>query len=258
MTDTTEQVVEQPAPDANATPVVSPEPSPGADDTSDKSAKPNGAQKRIDELTWHRRNLERDRDYWREIALRQPEAKAPEPTAVKKLADFDFDEDKFAAYVADVAAEKAAAKIAERQSKEQRETSRKDNQSKFRASEAKLREEVEDYEDVAYTAPIHDHVAELVMAMDEGPRIAYYLGKNPETAARLSALPPLDAAKELGRIDARLAFEREQAKAQRPVSRAPPPPPKIEATEPAVDKDPGTMSDAEFAKWRRRQIAQRR
>lgn len=186
-----------------------------------------------------------------------PEPAKPESSAPKKLADFNYDEEKYAEHVADVAAEKAAAKIRAEQERDRTDSSRKTNQSKFREREAALKGELEDYEDFAYTAPIHDHVADLVMSMDEGPRVAYYLGKNPETAAKLSALPPLEAAKELGRIETRLAYEREQAKAK-PVSKAPPPPPTIEATEPAVSKDPGDMSDAEFAKWRKRQIAQRR
>jgi hypothetical protein len=261
MTDTT-PVVETTVPDAIA-PVATADPSPAAVDTGESPApKKDGAQKRIDELTWHRRNLERDRNYWRDLALSKqqdsaPEAKPTEAVGTKKLADFNYDEEKYAEYVADVAAEKAAAKIRAQQEREKTESSRKSNQSKFREREAALRGEIEDYEDVAYTAPIHDHVADLVMSMDEGPRVAYFLGKNPETAARLSSLPPLEAAKELGRIETRLAYEREQAKAK-PVSKAPPPPPKIDATEPAVEKDPSQMSDKEFAKWRRNQIAQRR
>jgi hypothetical protein len=262
MTDTT-PVVETTVPDAIAPETVAnADPSPAAVDTSEKAKpKKDGAQQRIDELTWHRRNLERDRNYWRDRAMAQatpaPEPKAPESASLKKLADFNYDEEKYAEYVADIAAERAAAKLRTEQEREKTDSSRKSNQGKFREREAALKGEIEDYEDFAYTAPIQDHVADLVMSMDDGPRVAYFLGKNPETAAKLSALPPLEAAKELGRIETRLAYEREQAKAK-PVSKAPPPPPKIDATEPAVDKDPEQMSDAEFAKWRKRQIAQRR
>lgn len=272
-TDTTEQVVDTTAPDANAAALATatPESSPGAVDTSEKSdATKSGPQKRIDELTWHRRNAERqNRQLQSELAqLREQLAQSARPQAEqrneparasKKLADFDYDEEKYQAYLEDAVAEKAAAKaeakLREKQERERSESSRKDHMAKFREREAKLRGELEDYEDYAYTAPI-DSITDLVLAMDEGPRIAYYLGKNPETAARINSLPPNLAAVELGRIDARLAIEREQAKAK-PVSKAPPPPPTIEATEPAVSKDPSEMSDAEFAKWRKRQIAQR-
>lgn len=271
MTDTTSQaVVETPAPDATATatPDASAAPSPAAVDTSDKSGAPrkSGEQKRIDELTWHRRNAERrNRALESEVAelraaLQKPQAEQPRAAAPKKLADFDYDEEKFAAYVTETAAEKAAAlaeaRLRERQERDGKERSHKESAAKFREREAKVRAELEDYEDYAYAAPIDD-ITDLIVAMDEGPRIAYYLGKNPETAARINSLPPNLAALELGRLDERLANERKQATAK-PVSKAPPPPPTIEATEPAVSKDPSEMTDAEFAKWRKRQIAQRR
>jgi hypothetical protein len=270
MTDTTPQaVVETPAPDANAAPAASADPSPAAVDTSDKSDAPkkDGSQKRIDELTWHRRNAERrNRALESEVAelrsllQQKPPQEQARPTAPKKLADFNYDEEAYQAHLEEVVAEKAAAKaeakLRERQDRDSRERSHKENHTKFREREAKVRAELEDYEDFAYSAPI-DEITDLIVAMDEGPRIAYYLGKNPETAARINSLPPHLAAVELGRLDQRLAFEREQAKAK-PVSKAPPPPPKIDATEPAVDKDPSQMTDSEFAKWRKRQIAQRR
>jgi hypothetical protein len=82
------------------------------------------------------------------------------------------------------------------------------------------------------------------------------LGKNRELGEAIAALPPLAMAREIGRLEARLA---EPPPAPKPkLTQAPPPPPKIEASEPEVEKDPLTMSDADFAKWRKRQIAQRR
>jgi hypothetical protein len=266
-TDTTPQaVVETPAPDANATADAdaTAAPSPAAVDTSEKSGGKDPVQKRIDKLTWQLRQTERERDFEREqrlATLQRNVETQPKPAEVKqtlkKLADFEYDEERYAEYVAEVAADRAARKLEESRTTKESERVRKERLSRFKELESKFKTEIEDYEDVAYYARIDEHVANLVMAMDEGPRIAYYLGKNPEVAARINSLDDKLAAVELGRIDARLAIEREQAKAK-PVSKAPPPPPKIDATEPAVDKDPSQMSDAEFAKWRKRQIAQRR
>lgn len=264
MTDTTETVVDTTAPDANAVPeTAKADPSPAAVDTSEKPVRKDAVQERIDKLTWRLRQTERERDYERELrltSLQKPEAQ-PKPAeakqSLKKLADFEYDEEKYAEYVADVAADRASRKLEESRTTKESERTRKDQIAKFKELESKFKTEIDDYEDVAHYARIDDHVANLVVAMDDGPRIAYYLGKNPDAAARLNSLPDNLAAIELGRIDQKLAFEREQAKAK-PVSKAPPPPPKIDATEPAVDKDPSQMSDAEFAKWRKRQIAQRR
>lgn len=259
MTDTTPQaVVETPAPDANATADANanPAPSTGAVDTSDKSAPPkkDGSQKRIDELTWHRRNLEREVEYLRSQVRNQaqpaPEPKQATTSAPKKLADFNYDEEAYQAYLEDVVAEKAAAKLRDSQTRDQNTKAAKERLAKFKELESKFKVDIDDYEDVAHYARIDDHVADLVMDMEEGPRIAYHLGKHPELASRLNSMDAKLAAVELGRIDARLAIEREQAKA-RPVSKAPPPPPKIDATEPAIEKDPTQMSDKEFAKWRK-------
>jgi hypothetical protein len=262
MTDTTEQVVDTTAPDANATPVAQAAPSPAAVDTSVKSEREDPVQKRIDKLTYRLRQTERERDYERELRLtslqpkEQPQPAAEKAQPIKKLADFQFDEEAYAEYMTDVAAERAARKLEDSRTSKESARERKERLSKFKELESKFKTEIDDYEDVAYYARIDDHVAELVMAMDEGPRIAYYLGKNPEVAARINGLSGQLAAVELGRLDQKLAIEREQAKAK-PVSKAPPPPPKIDATEPAVSKDPSQMSDKEFAKWRKNQIAQR-
>jgi hypothetical protein len=265
MTDTTTQaVVETPAPDANATADANakPESSPGAVDTSEKPVRKDAVQERIDKLTGKLRQAERERDYERELrlaSLQKSEAQ-PKPAetkqALKKLADFEYDEERYAEYVADVAAERAAQRLEESRTTKESERTRKEQVAKFKELESKFKTEIDDYEDVAYYARIDNHVANLVMAMDEGPRIAYYLGKNPEVAARINSLPDNLAAVELGRIDAKLAFEREQAKAK-PVSKAPPPPPKIDATEPAIEKDPTQMTDKEFAKWRKQFINKR-
>lgn len=265
MTDTTDSVVETTAPDANATAdaEAKPDTSPGAGETSEKPESKDKIQRRFDKLTWQLRQTERERDYERELRLthlqQQQQSKQAETTQkLKKLADFEYDEDRYAEYVAEVAADKAAAKLQEKQREYQSESTKKERQIKFRELEAKVKTEIEDYEDVAHYARIDDRVAELVMDLDEGPRIAYFLGKNPDVALRINGLPSHLAAIELGRIDQRLSSEREAKAAKKPVSQAPPPPPKIDAVEPAVSKDPSEMNDAEFAKWRRRQIAQRR
>lgn len=255
------QAAELPVPDET------PDPSPDAADTSEKSEPKKETrddepsekvQKRISKLTGKWRQAESERDYWRERALAQKES-APPPKPVqqaKKLADFNYDEEAYQAHLEEVVAEKAAAKaeakLRESQERERSERSRRESQSKFREREAKAREELEDYEEYAYTAPIDD-VTDIIMAMDEGPRIAYYLGKNPETAARINALPPHLAAIELGRLDARLASEREQAKAKA-VSKAPPPPPRLDTSETGVDDDPDKMSTKAWLKWREKQL----
>jgi len=48
-------------------------------------------------------------------------------------------------------------------------------------------------------------MAQSIQYSDVGPDIAYHLGTNPKEADRISKLPPILQAKEIGRIEANLA-----------------------------------------------------
>lgn len=92
---------------------------------------------------------------------------------------------------------------------------------------------------------------EFAAASDAGAKLIRHLGNDLDEAARISALPPVLMARELTRLELKLS--QPQAK---PVSKAPAPITPI-AGGGATSKDPSEMSDAEFAKWRKAQIAQR-
>ncbi len=82
----------------------------------------------------------------------------------------------------------------------------------------------EDFDDVTEvpTLPISQAMAEVITRSDVGPDLYYYLGKNPAEAARIAALQPLLAARELGKLEGKLAGGAAAAPAA-PVSRAPAP-----------------------------------
>lgn len=235
------------------------------------NAEPEWFTKRIGEITAKYRSEERERmqlaqerDLLRQ-ELQQFKTQAPKEEPTKTLEDFGYDDKKYQEYLFD-RAEKRAVEAAKRvRIEEQTQAQKERTVRKFKEREAEFEKANPDYRDLAYSAPINDRVAELVMELETGPEIAHYLGKNKSVALALNDLPPHVAAIELGRIDAKLAHERaekaralEAAKAAKAVSQAPPPAPKLDGGNAQVDKDPSQMSDAEFAKWRKRQIAQRR
>lgn len=261
MSDTEIQAVDPPAPDANVETVeveTPADPSPAVKDADDK---PKGVGKRIDELTRNWRETERDRDYWRDLALRytqQPkvETPAPQETKLKTLADFDYDEAKFQSYLFDEA-QKRSVEAARRELEQERERQTKSQRlSSFKSREAEFAKSVEDYDAVVRNPhlPITEAMVEVIQESDDGPALAYHLGKNPDIAEKISKLPPIAAARELGKIEARLAYEREKAKEKPVVSKAPPPPPKVDASQPAIEKDPDEMSTDEWLKWRQKQL----
>jgi hypothetical protein len=274
MSETELQAVEPSAPDASVPPVEENEaaPSPAVNDADEneviRAAK--GVGKRIDELTRLRRDAERDRDHWRDLALRQspqPKAEAPKPVeSTKTLADFEYNEVKYQAYVFDEA-KKLSTEAAKQALREERESEAKVRRTtSFASRESEFAKTVSDYHDVTRNPelPMTQGMVEAIAESEDGPALAYHLGKNPEIAEKLATLPPVAAAREIGKIEARLAYEREKAKEAKPaISKAPPPPPKVDGAEaPTTVRIDGpeadTLSDEEWARRRNKQLARRR
>jgi hypothetical protein len=92
---------------------------------------------------------------------------------------------------------------------------------------------------------------EFTAASDAGAKLLHHLGKDLDEAARISALPPVLMARELTKLELKLSQPQ-----PKPVSKAPAPITPIAASG-STSKDPSEMTDAEFAKWRKSQIAQR-
>lgn len=241
------------------------DPSPAAARKTGDTIEPETSRlsERFAELTRLRRDAERDRDHWRDLAIREkpkPVEHATPPLAekVKTLADFNFDEAQHQAYIAQSAA-KAATEAAKRELRAEQEAQRKQRELAEYATRVKdFAKDKPDFNEVANYAPISDQIAEMVIRSEQGPEIAYHLGKpeNRDIAASLSALPPTVAAYELGVLAAQLKFNRETAaKAKASLSQAPPPAPKIEGsgTE-TVEPDMKNMTRAQYRKWRENQI----
>jgi hypothetical protein len=231
-------------------------------ESSTEKKESNPAQKRIDELTKLRREAEREKEYWRQqaIAAQDKPAEPAKVETVKTLEDFDYNEGQYQAYLiqqAKAGAVEEAKRIIqqeqERQTYSQRLTAHK-------AREAEFSKVADDYQDVVFnpSLSISQTMAEIATEMDDGPAVLYYLGKNPDIADRIATLPPLSAAREMGRIEAKLASAPKPDK----VSKAPTPPPKIggidaalkvSATSPDSDK----LSTDQWLAARKKQLSRK-
>lgn len=253
-----------------ATPVeADADPAPAVNDADEASRKPGqGAQKRIDELTRKRYDAEREAAYWREQALKQQPPAQPEatrtaaPQELPTLAQFGYDEMKYQAALIDFAAQEAERRTLERIREDQTRTQQAQGRSAFEKRQAEFLQAMPDYRAKVLedrNLPISTPMLEVIVESEQGPAIAYYLAENRDLAEQIARLPPVQAARAIGRIEARLEANRPAAAPQAPpVSKAPPPPPRIEATEPAVDKDPDQMSPEAWLKWRTKQLARNR
>jgi hypothetical protein len=184
--------------------------------------KPKGVQKRLDELTANWRTAERDRDYWREQAVRNQPPPIQAPEAPKGRPERDqYDSD--AEFIEAVTDWKVSDRLQARE--RELEESRKAQEAEVRAQTfyeraAEIREQHPDYDAVALNPhlPITETMVEVLQSSGKGAEVLYHLGKNPSEAARIARLSPYAAAAELGRLEASLSQPKKQTAAPDPIA----------------------------------------
>jgi hypothetical protein len=101
----------------------------------------------------------------------------------------------------------AERKVVELLAKREAEKQQAEILETYHEREEEIRNKYEDFEQVAYNPrlPITQVMAETIQASDIGPEVAYYLGSNPKEADRIAKLSLFLQAKEIGKIEAKLA-----------------------------------------------------
>lgn len=104
-----------------------------------------------------------------------------------------------------------------------------------------------DFEQVALdpSLPMTGETAEMLAASDNGADVAYYLGSNRKEAREIAALTPLEQARRIGAIEARLSLPKANT-----ISNAPDPINPLKKGGAAPAGDPANMSPGQFRKWR--------
>lgn len=223
----------------------------GVEQQADKSEQPKkgGVQKRIDELTRKAHEAEREAAFWREQAAK---SQAPSTDAAKPARDsFDSDADYFEA----LADWKAEQKVSEFRKQQQAEALNKAEQTQtatrfelYQERVAASLEAIPDYAEVvgASDVPAAPHVLESILDSDSGPQLAYHLAKHPDVAQRLNELTPVQAAREIGRLEAQLAQPKTETPTPKRTTSAPPPITPVRGSNGQFSKAPEQMSDAEW------------
>lgn len=225
--------------------------------------KPRGGfQKRIDKLVKSNTQLEQEREFWRQQALRTApvEAKTEQPKGEGEPSESDFQT--HAEYVKALAryeAKQAVQTVRAEQVKEEVRTQQQKALQEFGAREqafaaatpgyAELMAEVVAEGDIT----ISDALRDEIVASEHGPALKFFLAQNPEEAERLSELKPMQLAREVGRIEAR--FSSSQEKTPVKTTGAPPPPTPTSKSTATSTKDPGEMNPQEYRAWRAKQNA---
>lgn len=230
------------------------DPAASEDHGDDTAAKPSrGVQKRIDELTKRNGDTERARDA---LAKENEELKrSREPVVVQddpRPTRDDFDNpDDFESNLAIWGGRHAVREFQNNQAETAERSKQQDESAKLQAQwskgEAEAIEKYPDFkevvgnESIAISGPMAYAIPRHAQAHD----IAYYLGKNPEEAARIALLGPAESAMEIGAI----AYQLRQTKPE--VSKAPSPVRPVGTSNASGRKSLDSMSMDEYAAQRK-------
>ena len=187
------EVDSAPAPEVTATPESE---TPAPENETPVEVAKTFTQEEVDALIGKR--LAREQRKWeRQQAQRQAQPNAT--TEAPEREQFESDD----AYVQALAARKAEELIAQKEAQRQQA----ELLEAYHDREEEARNKYDDFEQVAYNPSLRitEVMAQTIQASDIGPEVAYYLGSNPKEADRISRLPAILQAKEIGKIEVKLA-----------------------------------------------------
>ena len=216
MSEESEEILSETTEEASEPSVTEPE----IEEESGASKEPEvtGYQKRINKITADK-HAERRRADELEQRLKDLQATSvPISTDVPKLEDFDYDDAKFnKAYIAHEVRKTHDEAVVAQQTRDATAVQTKVN-AEFARKVAESA--IPDYSDVINglvgSVPLSEGLINAVMQAENGPEIAYHLGKNLDVADRLAAADPLVAALEIGRISAGLTGKKTKTPSKAP------------------------------------------
>lgn len=167
-------------------------------------------QKRINQLTREKYEAQR-RAQETEQRLQQLEAQAQQaPAAVADdaptLEKFDYDEEK---YQAALVQHQVAKQMQQLQQQQQQQVQLAEQQKQVQSYNDRVNAfaaDKPDFTDSVANMPLQNSAAiEGIMALENGPAVAYHLSKNLDVVDNLNRMSPVQAAIEIGKIEAKLS-----------------------------------------------------
>ena len=239
-----EEVTVSPAPVVEAPATVEEQaPAPPAPPT------PEELQKKFDrDAAAQRRKYERDLQTEREQRIRLEERLArvaperesdPGMPTIDKFENFDD----YVTAKAEYIASKTLSEHEKRQAQQRAQAAQQQTVEAWNKRVAAA--DIPDFHDIvaASDVPMTSVMQQAIMESENGPKLAYHLAVNPAEAERIAAMTPIGAVRALMLIEE--GFKKTVA-----VSKATPPIKPVGSSA-GARKDPGSMSDAEYLKWRK-------
>ncbi|MES2355604.1 MAG: hypothetical protein V4568_14640 [Pseudomonadota bacterium] len=213
---------------------------PETDAGGDVGKKKGGFQKKIDKLTAKAADKDREIEYWRAEALKNaskpntdttPKPQSKESADKPKADNFETHAD----FVEALTDWKTDQKLKERDSKLEQSRAETESQKvgreyaerakSFSAKTPDFMDVLEEVDDV----PLSPAVRDLFLTSENGPELAYELAKSRDEFTRVNKLSPLAAAREIGKLEARLAKPSSETKESK-TTKAPTPINPVRAT----------------------------
>jgi hypothetical protein len=179
------------------------------------------ARERINELTKRAHEAER------EARMAKPAERKPAESAGKPSPDKFGSYDEYVEALAEWKTDQRVSESFKRRDAERSQAAQDRaadaREQAWQARQIEFRKSNPDYDSAfsSLAGKLPNHVVETIGDSDFGPHVVYHLAKHPETVKRINALPPLAAARELGRIEATLSNP--AAPQFKPASKAPAP-----------------------------------
>lgn len=194
------------------------------EERADKPGK-DGFQKRIDKLTKDRADAKRERDYWRELAMKNDQKPPVESKAIEKKEtqpvdgrpnkdDFKTHEEYLEALTDFKADQKIDKRLADRDAKQRQDNLRAEMEKSKKAHLDRVdafRKTHEDFNEVLGEITdfrLSSSLERALVESDNGPELMYEFAKNPAELERINALEPAAQARALGRFES--SFQKSQ------------------------------------------------
>ena len=161
-------------------------------------------QKRINKLTAEKYAAKREKEELeRRLAEVANSQAVPSNVADQKptLEQYDYDEDKYHEALIDW----KVAKQVQASAQISRQRQQQEGQTKYNATVAGFASKTPDFYDSVGSIPLqNDAAAKAILALDNGPEVAYHLSKNLHIVDSLNGADPNKAVMEIGRLSERL------------------------------------------------------
>ena len=121
------------------------------------------------------------------------------PEGDLNINDFETTDD----YIKALASKQAAEIVRQQRAAEVRTVA----EERFEENVAKASEKYSDFEELVFNPrlPVSDTMRDAIFMLEDGTDVLYHLGSNPAEAKRITQLPPVQQALEIGRLHAKLA-----------------------------------------------------